>query len=495
MDDVPVVISSKWKIPPLPNIPNECVSGFFDCSEVLKQQSLQYEYSLEQKVLEKVQEWKIARTREINEREMRIKLRQEERRKRLEAEGTKLKEQLTQVSYPSPDEFSDNEEETTKKTSEDKETQPFNNFDSILTPTVVNVQNSNEITSRDLEALSNVTMSKAPGSNVWVYNKNATKLELADFENDASDPFYNMELKTIDDLDILAQVLKTSVNLHSKVNKNSNCSNNNNNESDEKNSKILNGDDDETKENDEKPSDEEKSEKSPVKIDVTPEQQPDNVQNCYTSEPYVALPQYPNSGFTSFNPNIYSNYSQTPYYLPGTQQYNFGTDHHSFLPNTSYNSSPYAMDSLRSPPPFTTNSINDQNLSENASKLRSKSVPDIVKELEDELEDSQKRRIRNNSQCQEEERKNRRFDVNSTSNCLANTKNMEENQNCDELLIKKLPKELQNLALKISQMGFPIQRVCRIMQQVNGDDKKVRICDFCVQIFHFLHFSDRLLNI
>lgn len=492
MDDVPIVLSDKWKIPPLPNISDKCVAGFFETPIALEKQSFRYDYSLEQKVLEKVEEWKIARSREIDEREQRIKLKQEEKRKRLEAEGTKLKEKLTQVSYPSPDEFSssDDEETVNKAIDKDKtsseiknaEKQPFNNISSILTPTVVSAHLPNEITSSDLEALSNVTMSKSSG-NVWNYNKNASKLELADFENDASDPFYSMELKTIDDLDILAQVLKTSVTLHSKVNKNSNSNMNNN----EGSSDDINSDNTSKNTCEKEP---EPLKDHPVNTTQEQQTQPVTLQNHYTIEPYVAaLPQYSDSGFTSsaYNPHIYSNYNQSQFY-GGTNYYGTGNIYMTSTFNVI--SSPYTTDSLSPPPSNQKFDATNSSTLETANKLRSKSVPDIVKELEEELTDSQQRRIRYNSQCKEEEQRERHQSGGNakTLNDCANSNIKLEQQNCDDLLLKKLPKELQNLALKISQMGFPLDRVCRIAQQVHGDDKKVgRTCEF----HKFLDFFNR----
>lgn len=44
--------------------------------------------------------------------------------------------------------------------------------------------------------------------------------------------------------------------------------------------------------------------------------------------------------------------------------------------------------------------------------------------------------------------------------------------NCDENLTK-LPEDVQNLVRNISQMGFPQDRVCRVAEQFQGDDKKV----------------------
>lgn len=445
VDDVPIVFSHNWKIPPIPNLPDNCVDVFFERPEEFKQKIFEYDYSLERKVLEMVKQWKIALSREIGEREQRIIFRQEEKRKLLEAEGTKLKEQLTQISYPSPDEFSGSEsEDDVNATDKNKhsfdikspENQQFNSFGSILTPTVIGAQLSNKITNSSLEALSNVPMSKTSES-VWNYNKNVTKLELADFENDVIDPFYSMELKTIDDLDILAQVLKTSVTLHSKVNKNSNYT--------------------DIADSDSKPQENEiKSET--LKNDSLYSSRDQQTQNQYTNESFVvALPKNSETEFSS--PNYSSNiYTGTNYYGNGII----------YMQNTLM---PY--DSLSQTLVINPNidTRTDVPGLQTLNKLRSKSVPEIVKELEEELKDSQQRRERNSSQ--EEQNKRQPGCIKLVNEC-ANINFKVEQQNCDDFLVlKKLPKELQKLAMKISQMGFPLDRVCRITQQVHGDEKRV----------------------
>uniref|UniRef100_A0A336K358 CSON015404 protein n=2 Tax=Culicoides sonorensis TaxID=179676 RepID=A0A336K358_CULSO len=460
MDDIPITFSEKWKIPPLPSISNDCIERFFETPVMLKQQSLSYEFNLEKKVLEKVEEWKIARSCEINERDLRIKIRQEERRKLLEAEGTKLKEQLTQVSYPSPDEFCNSDSDN--EISENKENQviakeTLNNFNSILTPTVVNKISPNEITANDLDTLSRVSMSKTPG-NVWKYKKNDSHLELADFENDSSDPFYSMELKTIDDLDILAQVLKTSVTIHSKVKNNMNSNDTNTCSTDE------NGDTCVEKAN------KENIQKEPIiNSSVKELVGPMAVPNGYSAKPYVAVtPQYTNC--SSYQPTLYSHFNQQFY--PQSSYYATGN---MILPDTYNNatcSSPYDLLTMDYKHQVQSNQINDliseSPLIDSKNKLRSKSVPDIVKELEHELKDNEQRRIRNNSQCQEENRK-RQEKANEIEKQIEHS----NKKNCDDLYLKNLPKHLQNLALKISNMGFPLDRVCRIAQQVQGDDKKI----------------------
>lgn len=437
IDDVPIVLSTKWKILPIANLPDKCVAIFFKTSGTLKEKCFEYDNILERKILEKVEEWKVARSREIDEREQRIMLRKEEKRKELEAEGTKLKEQLTQVCYPSSDEFSSSEEDEhgNNKVSEKQE---FNSLGSILKPTVVSTQLLNEITSSDLATLSNVTMSKSTG-NVWNYKNNASKLELADFENDASDPFYSMELKTIDDLDILAQVLRTSVTLQSKVNK----------------SKVSDGD---TK-SQETNVDPEASKLDSSKLTQIDQTQLTSFQTHYRDESYFTkLSQHSKTPLACsfFNSNKSSKYN------------NYDTER---MPNTFIEGSTlYTEDSLS--PEFVINPSNNTKINafrlQAVNKKQSKSVNDIVQELEEEL-NSQKRRIWDISQSQRNGKSANVNIVNDCANCNVKT----TQTNCDNLLLKKLPTELQNLAIKISRMGFPLERVCRITQQVHGDDKKV----------------------
>lgn len=438
VDDVPMVLSTKWKISPIANLPDKCAAIFFETSGTLKEKCFEYDNILERKILEKVEEWKVARSREIDEREQRIMLRKEKKRKELEAEGTKLKEQLTQVYYPSSDEFSSSEEDEHGNNKISSEKQAFNSLGSILKPTVVSAQLLNEITNSDLATLSNVTMSKSTG-NVWNYKNNASKLELADFENDASDPFYSMELKTIDDLDILAQVLRTSVTLQSKVNKN----------------KASDGD---------KKSQEKEINPEPLKLDSSKLTQIDRTQlssfqTHYGDEPYFTkLSQHSKTPFACsfFNSKKCSKYN------------NYEAER---MPNTFIEGSAlYTADSLS--PDFVINPSNDTKINafrlQAVNKKQSKSVNDIVKELEEEL-NSQKRRIWDINQSQKNRKSANVNIVNDCANCNVKTKQT----NCDNLLLKKLPTELQNLAIKISRMGFPLERVCRITQQVHGDDKKV----------------------
>lgn len=272
LDDVPVALTDKWKPPPLPTITEDMVERFF-----LPRLGPSYDYTLEKKVLTKISNYESARREAVEAREERIRHRHDEKVRRQEAEGTRLREKLTALSYPSPDEFSSSDDEG-------KTRQPIQNRSSweLLTPTV-----ASKVTSM-------------PTS-----NGNATQLELADFEK-ASDPFDCVELKTIDDLDILAQVLGTSHSTtHSK--------------------------------------------------ETTPP----------TEKIKIVKEEYQN-GESDY---AYQHYSQHHLY------YN--------MPVTSYVTN-YA--------PYHSNIVESEAL-----RLKSKSVPDLVKELEAEVNDSQ-RRIRNNSQ-------------------------------------------------------------------------------------------------
>lgn len=168
--NIPIVLSDRWRLPALPVITEELVEKFF----IPPLDGTEYSFVLEQKVLDKISQYEDACQRANAAREERIKMFQAEKCKR-------LGEQLTQVSYPSPDEFSSSDEDVEEKAA------PKKSHFEILMPTV----------------LSNSTLPQK------LWNGNAAKLELADFEHGA-DPFDNCELKTIDDLDLLAQVLKSS---------------------------------------------------------------------------------------------------------------------------------------------------------------------------------------------------------------------------------------------------------------------------------------------
>lgn len=213
MDGVPVKIAEKYKPPPfiyklpqsLANKLNLDKNYYWNCPVN------SYDFQLEQKALSKIEQWKRIRQRNKELRRERILRREEQRKKEDEDRQKNL---LYSVSYPSTDDLSSDEEDekvdvdlkykkNSKDISQSKETSPqicvtetISSFHNILQPTVLSFNSSSNTNSAVTPVIKSTYESKL--SNSFNYK---------DFEDDTSSPFDNIELKTINDLDVLAQVL------------------------------------------------------------------------------------------------------------------------------------------------------------------------------------------------------------------------------------------------------------------------------------------------
>ncbi|XP_046482747.1 ubiquitin-associated protein 1 isoform X1 [Neodiprion pinetum] len=153
MDGVHVKIAEAYKPPRKIALPVAYNNKLPDVSNYV------YDFSLERVVIEKMTEWRKARHTMALARRTRL----DEKKKNEEAPSPPLPETVTQSSVkvaPAP--------ETT-----------------ILTPQPL-----------------------SPSANDLQYINMSNGLDLADFDNDTSSPFDNMELKTINDMEELAQVLQ-----------------------------------------------------------------------------------------------------------------------------------------------------------------------------------------------------------------------------------------------------------------------------------------------
>ncbi|KAL1396668.1 hypothetical protein pipiens_010371 [Culex pipiens pipiens] len=105
-----------------------------------------------------------------------------------------------------------------------------------------------------------------------------------------------------------------------------------------------------------------------------------------------------------------------------------------------------------------------------ASSLRSKSksVPDIVRQLDEEVQDSAMRRTRNNSQSTAERRLE---DEAPTAHTPAVTTS--SSTRTDFTLYNQLSAGEQNLVKRIGSMGFPLERVAAVLKRLGSDDKKI----------------------
>lgn len=416
MNGVPVKIAENYK-PPKKLALNQSVAQRLTNSSQVTTQTLadcNYDFTLERTVLAKMAEWQQLRQHEIADRKERLRVHQQDRQKQLEA---KQKQMLTAVSYPSTDDLSSTDDDgddsghgtlsdasksaISMKTSatavpiqsnavlrnQQQQFSPPNNFDSILVPTVMPDQNYKP------NAL------KTPSY---------TKINYSDFENDTSSPFDNCELKTINDLDILAEVLNRTVSV---------------NKDDAKNTE---------KSADTKPDKQKKNSTIQANKEVQQQQQqqaPQSVyQNVYQNQEQATHQQYNHSRASmiqnSANPiNSYyvhqmnydhqANATQPNYYSAAmNSNLPYAGVPNQYVPNNYYNSnytqslamSMHAPNAIRPTLAAIANATSyDDNTvitanSNIQTKAKWKSVPDIMQEINDEITNSEGKRVRNNSQ-------------------------------------------------------------------------------------------------
>lgn len=347
MDGVPIKISEKYKPPPIIHLPSKIIQKFAT-TKVPVAFDEDYNFDLERKIISKTSEWISWREREKSERQERIQKRDLARLKQLEEEQ---KQKLDQVSYPSTDD--DDEELADEATNSHQEIipkeKPFSptNFNTILMPT---------------QALKDPILVKK--THRRYASNSSNKIDFSFFESDTS-PFDHLEMKSMNEMELLAQVLGSSAKQDSSEANNL-----------ERNSS----------------SESESSDHQRNNNNVVPEPAPDAEQ--------TQQPQYQQA----YVPQMYNNYygiRSSAYggecYAPSATQspLNFSLPNHQnqFLYPRNYAVN-YGYNLM----------VNNNNTIVNGTSeqidhdSKSKSVPSILKELNDELNNSEKRRIRNNSQ-------------------------------------------------------------------------------------------------
>lgn len=175
MEGVPVKISEKYKRPPVIRLPNSCQN----CTSpaILYED---YDFRLERNVLSKLEDWKKAREEQAQKREERL-----EGLKAVKEDAEQLKPEQTEMRDASH----------------------------VLTP--INVSNADQVTIR----------------------RDQSAFNYSDFETDTSSPFDNVELKTINEMEILASVLSNEP----QGSKPPSLPSNNNNKIPSKNGVVWNG--------------------------------------------------------------------------------------------------------------------------------------------------------------------------------------------------------------------------------------------------------------
>ncbi|XP_044258833.1 uncharacterized protein LOC123007534 [Tribolium madens] len=328
MDGVRVKISEKYKPPPRIGLAMSYAQRL-SLNKQIQDTIPHYEFVLEKTVIEKMKEWRTARSVMFQQLNERLEKAREERKRQDELNDYQLEEEI-EVSTPS---------------------QCYQQNQSMLMP---------------IKATYSTILTPASQTDKSPFN-------ISDFEADTSSPFDNMELKSINDLEELAQVLKGE-------------------------------------------------ESKPVNYST-----PSSTNLAY---PMVGPSNYTYSipSSTSYVPSsLYSNHNGY-YYPPETiQAYN-----PPYQPETKYSCSPQDY----------------------------KSIPDIMKTLQNELDNTHIDNTRN------------RTDVFPKRS----------DDSTDEFT--SLPKNMQDLSKSISSMGFPLSRVARVCKILGNDQKKV--------VEHLLAMSDLL---
>lgn len=327
MDGVPVKISERFKPPPKITLPQSVINRLAQVEHGgALRAAIGYEFELEETVLKRITEWRAVKEKERNDRDERIRLKEQERA-RLTDEVQKRK--LNQISYPNTNDLSSASEGEDEASEENDESLPsgsseeqvhknqtpvvvssgavqhshMNMFDTILMPTVLPEVAAAMISATDKIIDSGTPLNFSIPKNTNFLNNNNSivynKINYSDFENDTSSPFDNMELKTINDLDILAQVYNLNISNSGSVRSSE--------DSNERNTKPL-----------------EKRQDMNVKHQSN-EASPDQSKSVTTTQPqsdYQQQSQYPQA---VYQPNPQQQVQTSDYYKSyNSYQYNYG---------------------------------------------------------------------------------------------------------------------------------------------------------------------------
>lgn len=432
-DGVPIKISERYKPPPLVHLPTKIIQhlartrapgAFDDVSD-------DYNFDLERKIISKTSEWINWRAKERDERQERLRQRELARVKRLEDEQ---KQKLNQVSYPSADDISscDDDEEVTKEAPTSSQPpnipeKPFSptDFNTILMPT---------------QALQNPKVHRRYASN------SSNKIDFSFFESDSS-PFDHLEMKSMNEMEVLAQVLGSS-----KIDTN-NLERNSSSESEPSEHGKNNNNE---------------SEATPLEI-PQPSFTHQNHQQPFSQN--FAQQAYGNSGY--YGGAMNQNYTTYGYQAGTATPPNFSPMNQFLYPQNyavKYNYNHYQA--------LTTNNNTIVNgTHENVEPVKHK-APSIFQELNDELNNSERRRIRNNSQ-------NSHLEATQESKFFTAANDRKEALLIFFFLVleqvaspveddfSQLSSKTQILAAQITQMGFQRDLVARAVLRIGGDDKKI----------------------
>jgi ubiquitin-associated protein 1 len=369
-DGVPIKISEKYKPPPEIHLPTKIIQQLGKTEVPVAFED--YNFDLEHKIISKTSEWINWRARERSERQERIQQRELARLKRLEDEQ---KQKLNQVSYPSTDEISSCEEDD--EIANEASNSNFNQQQSIPNEKPFSPTNFNTILMPTQALQDPICVKKAHRR----YASNSSnKIDFSFFESDTS-PFDHLEMKSMNEMEVLAQVLGSSVK--SEMPEGASLERNSSSESESSehqrnNNNILEQATDVQPQQHPQQQQQQPSQQQPQQF------QPNFVPQLYNNSNYYGMrgANDPPSYYT-YGP---SNATATPLNF-NTNRRNQFLYPQNYAVNYEYNYNAMANNNN------TITSVNDK-----MDSSKSSSVPSLLKELNDELNNSEMRRIRNNSQ-------------------------------------------------------------------------------------------------
>ncbi|XP_063383206.1 uncharacterized protein LOC134669534 [Cydia fagiglandana] len=492
MDGVPVKISEKYKRPPRIDLPHSVHECPLRAQNVVD--NAVYCTQFETNVLSKLKELRSAKETKKNERKHRLQLLEEAKQKKLDAIAAaeaeeKLKQlSVSEVSYPStdeisaisPDEKTDKNCDTTvlEESPEPEPPVPEVTYQTcsnpepelnILQPIQLQANYPQNSLLDDPDPLqeykTNNKIKKIPH-----YNHNVETLTFRDFENDTSSPFDNVELKTINDMELLAQILQsqkestTSCNPQQFISEQTFAAPSCASQAQTEGLGYLPN------------SYNEQQMQGPGLMYITPHHYPvsngyyvpaDNVCDNQMPMENMYMPNYqyyvPTNPYPA-NPQYYDNS------LPVNTDINQPQSESTFIPQPYYFHQYQPM-----PAQIPTESlVQDENkTNENTStqiKSRSRSVPDIVRELNEEIMLARLRANERSSHNVSPAPTN--IPQPSSSTAKKERKSKRKSEQLPNPLEKLSPK-LQDMCRKIHGMGFPLDRVARVCTLVGDNDKKV----------------------
>lgn len=512
MDGVPVKISEKYKRPPRIELPYSVIECPTRAQHVVH--NVEYCATFEKNVLAKLKELRSAKETKKNERRHRLQLLEEAKQKKLdEIAAAEAKEKLKQlsvseVSYPSTDEISalspdekidkncdntptqDNSPETVEASAAVDVSYPScSNREpqhNILQPVPVQARypQSNLLDDPDplQEIKMNTKITKFP------HYSNVDTLTYEDFENDTSSPFDNVELKTINDMELLAQVLQSQKECTTSCEPQRgyatdqmyaipNCA------SQAQIEGVTYLPNSYVEQPIQGPSVMYSPQHYPVSNGyfVPTDNICDNPMQMENMNMYLPSYQYyvPANSYSVADPNYYGNQ------IPNTGEINQVPNRLNYIPEPYYYHYPHVP--IAYPPNMygPIQNPNAENLEENKNvastsnntKSRSRSVPDIVRELNEEIASA---KLRAN------ERSYNASPAPKVAPQSTSTKDKKEAKRSrrkpDNLPnpFEKMSPRLQDMCQKIHGMGFPLDRVARVCTLVGDNDKKVRYSLFNV---------------